>query len=537
VNAKRIIDGGGWAMRKALITILLLATTEAQQAVDLIRADVMKAQMYFLASDDLQGRNAGSHEGRIVADYIASEFMQLGLEPVGDAGTYFQNFETVRATVDPVNTTLQMRRPGSEKTFMYAHDFDMQWVPESNNPEEVTAGVLFAGYGIDAPEYGYADLKGIDLRGHIALVLAREPQASDPNSRFKGKWDTLYAYPWHKVEQLRRAGAAGVLIINTDKLRRPERIPSAPADYMQPGPRYGQGLLTGLWDLPVFSVTPQVANELLASTASKVEELQKEIDRTYRPHSFVIPNLTVTMKKVFTNREILHTRNVMGLLRGTDPAMKDEVVTITGHYDHGGVLGNRIYSGADDNASGTVGVLDCAEAYVRGNVRHRRTILFIVFDAEERGLLGSFHYVDHPVIALDKTVANLNMDMIGRDEESTTWHTTADQNRNSVNIVGTLYNPDIRHVIEAANKDVGLKLDFKTDTDDPEVWFARSDHFGFAEKSIPMVLFNTGEQPDYHTENDTSARINYPKMEKIVRLVFLSSLQVANAEQRPKFIP
>jgi len=524
-------------MSKALITILLLATMETQRAVDLIRAEVMKAQMYFLASDDLQGRNAGSHEGRIAADYIASEFMRLGLEPVADAGTYFQNFETVRATVDSENTTLQMKRLGSEKTFTYGHDFDMRWTAQSNNPEQVSASVLFAGYGIKAPEYGYDDLEGIDLHGHIALVLAREPQASDPNSRFKGKWDTLHAYPWDKMEQLRRQGAAGVLIIDTEKSRRPERIPSAPADYMQPGPRYGQGLLTGLWDLPVFSVTVQTANELLATTGKSVEELQKEIDRTYKPRSFVIPNLTVTMKKSFSNREILHARNVIGLLKGADPALRDEVVTITGHYDHGGTLGGRVYRGADDNASGTIGVLDCAEAYVEGNVRPRRSILFIVFDAEERGLLGSFYYVDHPVIPLNKTVVNLNMDMIGRDEETPTWHTTADQNRNSVNIVGSLYNPDLRHVIEAANKDVGLKLDFKTDTDDPEAWFARSDHFGFAQKSIPMVLFNTGEQLDYHTENDTWDRINYPKMEKIVRLVFLSSLQVANADQRPKFTP
>jgi hypothetical protein len=134
-------------------------------------------------------------------------------------------------------------------------------------------------------------------------------------------------------------------------------------------------------------------------------------------------------------------------------------------------------------------------------------------------------------------VANLNMDMIGRDEESLTWHNTADQNRNMVNIVGTLYDPDIRKVIEDENKQTGLKLDFKTDTRDPEQWFARSDHFWFATRSVPQVLFNTGEQPDYHTENDTWARINYPKMTKIVQLIFLSTAQIADAPQRPRFTP
>jgi len=125
--------------------------------------------------------------------------------------------------------------------------------------------------------------------------------------------------------------------------------------------------------------------------------------------------------------------------------------------------------------------------------------------------------------------------MIGRDEESLTWSNTAEQNRNMVNIVGTLYNPDIRRVIEQENKTIGLKLDFKTDTRDPEQWFARSDHFWFATRGIPQVLFNTGSQPDYHTENDTWDRINYPKMTKIIQLIFLSTAQVANEAKQPKF--
>jgi len=522
---------------RLVIPLLLVASFFAQQASDGIRAEAIKAQMKFLASDDLQGRNAGSREGHIAAEYIASEFMRMNLEPIGDDHTYFQNFDTERATVDAAATVLIIKRAGMEKAFLYGSDFNMQWEPQTNNPEEITTQVVFAGYGVDAPEYGYSDLKGVDLHGKIALVLAREPQASDPKSRFRGKWDTLHSYPWHKIEVLRKAGAVGVLMVDTEESRRPERVPSAPADYLQAGPRYAQSLMTGLWDLSAFSIKASVADQMLSDTGKHIADLQKEIDETYKPDSFPIPNLTVTMKKNFSGREVLHARNVVGLLKGTDPSLKDEVVVITAHYDHGGILHGRIYPGADDNASGTIGVLDIAEAFVTGKVKPKRSILFIVFDAEERGLLGSFYYVDHPLIPLQKTVANLNMDMIGRDEESATWHMTADQNRNSVNIVGTLYSPDLRGVIERSNREIGLKLDFKTDGDDPESWFARSDHFGFAEKSIPVVLFNTGEHPDYHTENDTWERINYSKMEKIVRLVFLTSVQVANAAQKPAFTP
>jgi Zn-dependent M28 family amino/carboxypeptidase len=196
---------------------------------------------------------------------------------------------------------------------------------------------------------------------------------------------------------------------------------------------------------------------------------------------------------------------------------------MTGHYDHVGIVSGRIYRGADDNASGAIGVMEIAKA-LNAN-RPKRCVLFICFDAEERGLLGACYYVDHAIVPLDDTVANLNMDMIGRDEVSGNWPTPADGNGNMVNIVGTLYNPELRQVIESENRAVGMKLDYKTDSVDPESWFARSDHFCFAMHGVPMVLFNTGERADYHTENDSWDRINYPKMEKIVRLIYLTSLR------------
>lgn len=526
------------AYKKHLLLLALLpAATFAQQQANLIRAEEIKAQMYFLAGDELQGRSAGSLGAHVAADYIASEFMRLGLKPMGDNGTYFQNFETVRAWLDEETSELRLRRDGIEKSFQIGHDFKLGWLPQSNAPTEVTASVVFLGYGVNAPEYGYNDFAGVDVRGKIALVLDREPQASDPNSKFKGKWDTFHSYAWSKVEQVRKAGAVGLLVIGARVPRRPERIPSAPADYELPGPRYGQGLTTRLWDLPAFTITEETANELLTGSGQTVEKLQQSIDHDFRPHSFPVSGVKVKMRKALRDREVLKVRNVAGMLEGSDPKLKDEVVVITSHHDHGGIIGGRIYPGADDNASGTVAVLQIAQAFVRGNVRPRRSILFISFDAEERGLLGSFYYIDHPLFPLEKTVANLNMDMIGRDEDSATWKTTAEQNRNGVNIVGTLYNPELRRIIEESDKGIGLKLDFKTDSDDPESWFARSDHFPFAVKSIPMVLFNTGEHPDYHTENDTWDRINYPKMEKIVRLVFLTGVQVANSSERIRFNP
>jgi Zn-dependent M28 family amino/carboxypeptidase len=139
-------------------------------------------------------------------------------------------------------------------------------------------------------------------------------------------------------------------------------------------------------------------------------------------------------------------------------------------------------------------------------------------------------------VPLANTVAVLNSDMIGRDEDDPQWNTHAEENRNQVNVVGTLYNPDIRRIIEAQNRQIGLTLDYKTDSDDPEGWFSRSDHYPFAVKGVPMVMFNTGEHPDYHTANDTWDRINYPKIEKITRLIYLSAKDLANSAGRPKFV-
>lgn len=521
-------------MKRMVLAIVLVWTMEAaEKPTDYITQADIKAHMFFLASDQMAGRDAASPQAQIAADYIAAEFMRMGLKPVGDGDTYFQNFDMVIAPLDREKTSLKAKVGGSTKTYQMGHDFN--WVRQSASPTVVTSPVVFAGYGVNAPEYGYNDFGGIDVRGKIVMALAREPQPDDPHSRFKGKFDTVHSYNWYKIEQVRKAGAVGLLLINEAKPRRKMRLASAPTNNWRPTPEYA--LAGSFWDIPVFTITRDVANELLAPTGKTVAEAEQAIDSTGKPASFEIPNAAVTMTKAFKESRVARTHNVVGLIEGSDPKLKDEIVVVSGHFDHVGTVGGRIYHGADDNASGTIGTIEIANAFVRGGIRPKRSVLFMSYEAEERGLLGAFYYVDHPIFPLEKTIANLNMDMIGRDEESANWPTPPDKNRNQVNVVGTLYNPQLRQTIETANHPIELKLDFKTDTVDPEGWFSRSDHFCFAIHGVPMVLFNTGEQRDYHTENDTWDRINYPKMEKIVRLIFLTAEDLAMSEQRPKFTP
>ena len=515
-----------------LLLLLLPVSVYAQQSAEPIQVNNLKADIFFLSRDELAGRKTASNEGRIAGNYVASEFLRLGLKSLGDNGTYFQNFDLVRGSQDDTSNSVIAKTPGIEKTYQIKHDFDPAF--QSNSPAVVSGPVIFLGYGIDAPEYGYSDLSGVDLRGKIALILSHEPQEFDEHSRFKGKWNTVYAYGEYKFEALRKAGAAGLLVIREKASHRPPDIPSGPHDWDSPTPLYA--LAGQIFDLPIEDISEEVANELLAPSGKTVASLQKSIDENFKPQSFEILRVAVTIKKEFKDRQVVQGRNVIAMLEGSDPTLKNEYIIVSAHYDHVGVVQGRIYRGADDDASGVAAVLEIARACMRGKVKPKRSVIFLLFDAEEAGLLGAFYYVNHPVVPLAQTVAILNSDMIGRDENSPTWPNIAATSHNSVNIVGTLYNPGLRQVIERNNREARLDLDFKTDKGDPEEWFARSDHFAFAVNSVPMVLFTTGEHGDYHTENDVWDKINYPKLERIVRLIFLTSVELANSSERPKFV-
>jgi hypothetical protein len=514
---------------------VVMQAADTDPGLATIKADALRGHIYFLASDEMAGRDSLSHEGRIAAEYIASFFQRAGLKAVGANGTYFQPFPMVEAQVDRDRTYLRAKiGGGTVRDFAMGQDFSLS--RQGNVDVEVSAPLVFAGYGIAAPEYAYDDFKDADVRGKVVMVLTHEPQEHDANSRFKGKFNTVHAFNFWKPEVIRLHGAAGILIVQEkapDRTR--PRTPSGPTNAQIRTDRPAHTLTSPYLDLPFFTISRQTADALLAPIGKTIDDLQNEIDRTGQPRSAAVPDVTVSLHRAIKDRTVVQTRNVVGVLEGSDAKLKDEYVLVTGHYDHVGQKGPFIYHGADDNASACAAVIAVAEAF-RAAGAPKRSLMFLIFEAEEDGLLGAFHYVANPIVPLANTVAVLNSDMIGRDEDDPQWNTHADENRNAVNVVGTLYNPDLRRVIEAQNRDIGLKLDFKTDGDDPEGWFSRSDHYPFAVKGVPMVMFNTGEHPDYHTTNDTWDRINYPKIEKITKLIYLSAKDLANSQARPKFM-
>jgi Peptidase family M28/PA domain len=497
----------------------------SQPAAEIIREADLKADLFFLSSDDLAGRQAGTLGDHIATDYIAAEFMRLGLKPVGDNGTYFQDLELIYGDLDRDHTTLTGKIAGVEHAFVMNQDF--RYVRSSLRPTTGCGSIVFAGYGINAPEYGYNDFAGVDLKGKIALVLPREPQANDPDSKFMGTWDTYHAFNWEKLEALRKAGAAGVLIVQG--VGPNHEVKPIPASSQRSAGGPAIALAGQMWDLPVFTIQREAADQFLAPSGKTAEMLQQEIDRTLKPDSFDVPQSSACLTKAYTKLETHQGRNVVGLLEGSDPQLKAQTIIVTAHHDHMGEMNGHIYYGADDNASGTAAVMRIAQAFVQGNLRPKRSILFMVYDGEERIFLGSYHYMTHPIMPLNQTVANFNMDMIGRDENDPNWPVPADGNVNMVNVLGTRYNPSLSQIIDKANRSQGLFLDHKMDTVDPDSLWSRSDQFWMATLHIPQVEFQTGLHPDYHTDNDTWQRINYNKLTRIARLVFLSVADLADS--------
>jgi Zn-dependent M28 family amino/carboxypeptidase len=248
----------------------------------------------------------------------------------------------------------------------------------------------------------------------------------------------------------------------------------------------------------------------------------------------------VEMRVVDTSVRRATTWNVVGVLEGSDPQLKNESVLFSGHYDHEGVWDGKIYHGADDNGSGTVGVIELARAYARNPERPKRSLVFAVFAAEERGLLGSYYYAANPVRPLAGTRAVINFDMIGRNETPSAQTAGLTQissdTSNELGLIGTINSPDYRAAVEQANQHVGLAMTYKWDQDAALNIFQRSDQFPFAIRDIPAVWWFTGFHPDYHQPSDTVEKINFEKMQKILQLAYLTGWTFADRPSAPRYV-
>ena len=510
-------------------------------AAETIKAENLKSALYFLASDEMQGREVNTLSNKITSSYLAHRFELMGLEPVFD-DSYYQYFYLVQGKISQDNH-LEIRR--SNSTLSTVAILNENYFPSTLSANgRVTAPLVFAGYGITASEYEYDDYQGLEVAGKIAVVLEGEPNARDPESRFEGLLDTQYSQELNKILNAQAQGAVGLIIAHSS-LHRPgnRRFSRRARSVWTENPkraRYNLEVWTEMVKIPVVHASEGFARILLRDASLQLNDIQKKIDQEYRSHGLALLDSEATMETAVV-RNRTRIRNVLAYLPGSDPDLKDEWVVLSAHFDHVGSHDGEIFNGADDDASGTVALLEMAEAFAVADEKPRRSILFAGWNAEERGLLGSWYYTVKPPHPLGKTVALFQMDMIGRNEEIPDSENhrfrglpeqTAEENRNSLNVLGYSRSSDIRRLVDDSNRWIGLSLKFRYDNHslDP---LRRSDHWPFLNRGIPVAFFHTGLHPDYHRATDTAEKINYDKMEKIVRLVFLSAWTAANAVQPP----
>jgi hypothetical protein len=537
--------------------VLLVAQQLNVDALNSITQKEIYESIKFLASDSLKGRAAGTDENLIAAMFIAEKFKQYGLKPLikkdnfvkvikpedddskdyhfdvedQSFNEYFQRFNFQKTTLTD-NNRLSIIRSSDDaylkKGYSFGVDFYVQYYGSANLDSE--APVVFAGYGITSGEDGYNDYidstgKEIEVRNKIVILVDGHPQQTDTSSKFSRGRNPQYKNPLRKAESALTKGALAVVIVSSPLLTDPqiqikyERLARA---FMRPSDRLPEQPKRSL---PIFYIGKSVVQDLFEGTGIKPAEIIRKIDQTLKPNAFELKNTKISYS-VNVKNEMVSTQNVIGFLEGTDPVLKNEVIVVGAHFDHVG-LGfygamnqkniGQIHNGADDNASGTAGMIELAEAFSRE--RPRRSILFAGFTAEENGLIGSKYYVnEQPLIPLDRTVGMVNLDMISRNNEKLIW------------IGGAFYTDDLRFVAEEANKTIGMELLYNVG-----LLTNASDQAPFLRKKIPALFFFAGDHEDYHTPNDDLEKVDVAKAEKVTRLAFLTTQIMANREQKPVY--
>ena len=537
---------------------------ERAPSIESITQSDLRADLFFLAGDAMRGRLTDTNENRVTVDYIRSRFERAGLKPIANGG-YFHNYNLMTATLGEGNSlsvTTSAAAAGDvtgRREFKSGQEFYPQRFSASGT---VTAGVVFAGFGMVAPRWNHDDYRDA-VRGRIVMVLDHEPGERDPKSPFEGIVTAEPAAAWRKALAAQDQGAIGILFVrDIHNHPEPANFEQAARNFWPPNPARIPSYTLADWAdrirIPAIQISPALAAMLMAPNGPGLDELARRAE-TAGGITPVPLGRTVTLHTA-VDRHVVSDRNVLGLLEGSDPKLKDEWVLVTAHFDHDGVNGTQILNGADDNGSGTVALLEIADAYalaaqqgqrpstllraapsaVEG--RPKRSVLFCAWNSEERGLLGAWAYTEQPPAPLANIAGVLNMDMIGRNEEVQVGGggrfnglevQTAESNINAVNMMGYARAPELAAVVDAANAGIGLDIKKRYDNNASNL-VRRSDQWPFLQRGVPALGFMTGLHPDYHTTYDRPEKINYVKMEKIARLIYQASWNLANAAARPK---
>lgn len=477
-----------------------------------ITKEELKEHLMYLADSSLAGRFPGTDGDRLAQDYIINEFKKSGLTPAGTNGSYIQEFEMATQMV------LGQNNSASVSTGDMTYDLV---VKENYTPLGLTGNgtasgkLVFAGYGIDAPEQNYDDFKdtlgnNLDIKGKILVMMRFGPDHLNPHgNQFEKYEDTRY-----KTLIPRDEGAAGIIIVNGPEYDENDRLMRLRYDNVM-----------GNQGIPVINVKRDIMDAVFKANGYDLKELQKRINEQNQPYSFELAKGSATFETNVTP-SLAKTGNILGFIEGNDPVLKNEVIVVGAHYDHvgyglyGSLASTKeelIHYGADDNASGTTAVMEIAEKLAANRKDLKRSVLLMLFGAEEAGLIGSAYFTNSPMFSNYNIVAMLNMDMIGRYKDKLT-------------IYGIGTSPVWETMLTNINNNTyKLNIGFLPDG------FGPSDHSSFYAKKIPVLHFFTGTHEDYHRPSDTYDKINYDAQESVARMVYDTALELINADSKPQF--
>ena len=503
----------------------------SQRGVDTISAAQMKDYLSFIASDEMEGRDTPSRGLDITAKFLATNLARWGFKPSGDEGTFFQKIALRRdfVSVAETNVTFNGEPLG----------FGDDYLP-LNVSGDVTAPMVFAGNGWLLKSKGIDPYKTVDPKGKIVIIFAplnalpRGITQSDMAGKQGEDWMPPTTYALSK-------GAVGIVAVpdfqylaNWDRNRRrlTERAATRVEKFqIMAGPQ-----------LPGIIPTPRVTSSLFGGEARTAAAIYDLAYSGQMPEPFALnpeKKLTITVK---TKAEAAQTQNVVAVFEGSDPLLKNEYVALGAHYDHVGVgapvNGDAIYNGADDDGSGTTALLGIAEALAKAATRPKRSVLFVWHAGEEKGLWGSRYFTQFPTLPLDKIVTQINIDMIGRSKQDgdTNIRNKNLSGPNEIFVIGSrMMSTELGMLTETVNKQyLNLTYDYRYDDPaDPNRFFFRSDHINYARKGIPIVFFFDGEHEDYHRPGDSVDKIDFQKMEKITRTIYMMVWEIGNLKARP----
>ena len=508
-------------------TTAVSVSSDDRRIAEGVTAKQLRDYLYFVASDEMEGRDTPSRGLDTTAKFIAMNLSRWGFKPAGDDGTFFQKMALTSETTDPASNALTV----AGRSFTYGDDFI-----RVTGDQTVDGPLVFARDGWLVRSKNVDAYQGVDVAGKIIVLYGRGfPRPGAATSLPAGVAETdltgVNGVDWaDPVTYARSKGARGLLIIASEQIE---------ANWAQLRTFIGRGNLfpdrlreTPLaGNLPTFMITAKAAADLFAGTAG---------DR----NSIVSFNLdkTATIKAAAIT-ETKWTQNVVALWEGSDPVLKNEMVAIGAHYDHVGVHADfpgtdKIFNGADDDGSGTVAVLSIAEALAKTPKHPKRSVLFVWHCGEEKGLWGSQYFNKFPTIDIKNVVAQLNIDMIGRSKKA---DDTNPKNKdlsgeNAIYVIGSeMMSSTLGSIVKGSNSGyLNLTYDYRyDDPNDPERFFFRSDHFNYALNGIPITFWFDGVHEDYHKPGDEPQKIDYDKMERVARTIMVTLLNLTELKQRP----